>query len=767
MAMETNTTTTSPVGIQPAQRPGMRPGAAGIRRGGDAAGSSPFAPRTDVNIRTSISDMAEVLSKVSENQEISSEPLSDDLQKLVDKIMKQSFSMESTLSEGLGKTLESQRFAVDQILTLSRIFGQMGALAERGSPAEMGDDLRALLTNLKTLLTKDSDSLEPTSLHRMAFRLIDADDLGTLPETIAYLLAKNSGGGDAEASGEGPLAFLKNLIRQLMPPPRMESSAPEAGSSGRAQSDDGFGTTTDEMADTEAGEAAEKNSAAQSPSRNGAPEAGAGRESSARTDTRSSSGEAENGTRAKSSDAQKNADTSQNTKGSEDSRPRAFMTGSRANASANRNTSSLRMSSWLNDEPESSKSDESQSLRQERQTGAEKEAPGGDRSTGEDVGRQGGKNEAQTSSDSRQSDGASQNERTSQNERAPRGEPPGRDAAAPDGREARASERQETSRGEAARRDTSSRTTEGEPRGEEPAARETAAKNNGGVRVSDSLREIIQKNAAKLANAGAGENLAGRAAQHGAQSLPQAAETMKQMATLLMKDATLTESDTNLLQNFVNGKDAALSENEARQLQQLIALCEKNVPSSVQQAARQQGLSELPRLWAFMELCDLAVLRERDARSLRKASKGLSDFASMMKSSLSSDNSRTAGGQRSMNFMMPLYVGDNEKPYPTYIHVYDEAQQDEKNGKNQKRETWLRVCFMTENIGAVDLTFRLYDKTNVDVRAYFSDRETVKDFWEYMDEFRASFSDKPLQLMDMKVRVAGETEENGARRQGR
>ena len=97
---------------------------------------------------------------------------------------------------------------------------------------------------------------------------------------------------------------------------------------------------------------------------------------------------------------------------------------------------------------------------------------------------------------------------------------------------------------------------------------------------------------------------------------------------------------------------------------------------------------------------------------------------------------------------------DMQKPYPAYIHVYDEEQKDESGG-SPKKETWIRVCLLTDNIGAVDVSFRMYEGSNLDVRIYFSERENIEEFRDYMDEFRASFEDKPLTLMSVKVGVAG------------
>ena len=56
------------------------------------------------------------------------------------------------------------------------------------------------------------------------------------------------------------------------------------------------------------------------------------------------------------------------------------------------------------------------------------------------------------------------------------------------------------------------------------------------------------------------------------------------------------------------------------------------IPASVQQAAQQQNLPDLPKLWAFMQLCDLAYLKDKDnAAFLKKASRDVTEFAAMMK----------------------------------------------------------------------------------------------------------------------------------------
>ena len=105
--------------------------------------------------------------------------------------------------------------------------------------------------------------------------------------------------------------------------------------------------------------------------------------------------------------------------------------------------------------------------------------------------------------------------------------------------------------------------------------------------------------------------------------------------------------------------------------------------------------------------------------------------------------------------MMPLYMGDNENSYPTYLHVYDENTRDKDTGE-QRKETWVRICVLTDNIGAVELTFRVYDENQLDMRFYFSQKETAREFRSYVNDIRNSLKDLTLNVSDVKVGSVGE-----------
>ena len=161
----------------------------------------------------------------------------------------------------------------------------------------------------------------------------------------------------------------------------------------------------------------------------------------------------------------------------------------------------------------------------------------------------------------------------------------------------------------------------------------------------------------------------------------------------------------------------------------------------------------MPKLWAFMQLCELTTLKELKSQELKQAGKRLSEFTSAIKHSMGGDNSNVEG-QRSMSFMMPLYMGENEKSFPAYIHVYDEEKQSE-SGEAPQKETWLRLCVLTDNIGAVELTCRLYEDQKLNLRVFFSDPTAVEAFQEYVPELKANLQESPLELTDLKVGAAG------------
>ena len=648
MAMETPTTTISN-NVQSVQRSPSSGKTDAVGRRGDG-NASPFAPQTNVSIQSSIDDMSAILSKLTAQENNSAEEIPQQLQKIIQNVLQKSFSLEATLANGLGSTMESQRFSTEQLLTFARILSQMGTMAEKGNMGQLSDSLQAVLQNFKGLMTAKDASLEPALLNKSAFQLLNGQSTQDLSPAL-QLLAASLGNSNAQqtmqqGSSDNSFGFLKQLMQYLMP--SGTSNASETG----AQS--------------------AQNTAKQAQgqmTQNG--------QSKGQTEQAAVQNQTAGKTAAFSSEANTNA--------------RMMMPQAEENSQAQRAGTNAELAG---ENPKTAFAQNEAEAARGGQANTAQEAKSGNAS--EAMLAKG--NSAGTAAESSQSG----------NQQA---QTPGRAAA------------------------------ENLNRSFLPG--QTAQTGNVQGNGAQSTQQALQNNMPQ-------------SAQQALQNTPQLLDSMKSLAQLLLKDANLTGQDTQLLQNFVNGNSSTLNEKDAKQLQLLLRLCQSNVPAVVQQAAMQQNMPDMPKLWAFMQLCDMAGLKEMKSRELKNASKNISDFATSMKHSWNGESSSSGvEKQQSMNFMMPLYMGDNEKSYPAYIHVYNQQEHTNEQGEVQGKETWLRLCVLTDNIGAVELVCQVYDKQNLNMRVLFSDDASVQSFKEYVPELQDALKDSSLTLKDFKFGVAG------------
>ena len=240
------------------------------------------------------------------------------------------------------------------------------------------------------------------------------------------------------------------------------------------------------------------------------------------------------------------------------------------------------------------------------------------------------------------------------------------------------------------------------------------------------------------------------------QNTPQTIGVMRNLAQFITQNTDLNPRETALLKNFLNSSQQTMSETEARHLQNLLRLCQQNIPLTVRQAAVQQNLPDLPRLWAFMQMCDMAgIANKMNPKTFKRAGKDVAAFATAMRSAMSSDNA-VVQNQRAFQMMIPLYMGDNETSYPTYFNIYDENNPDPDTGEI-KKETWVRICLLTDNIGAAELVFRIYEETHLDMRFYFTQSEIAKEFGNiYVNQLKDYMRNVSLQLGEISVGSVGE-----------
>ena len=686
--MEANTTTASPVIPAVSQISQGKTTEVVQNREDQGDSSAAFSQRTNVSIETAIDHMADILSKINGRQQTNVQQMPQELKELIQNMIRQSFSLETTLGQGLGSTAASQRFSTDQLTTLARILNQLGAMAETDSSGipRVGDDLAALLTGLKTALIKEAGgTFEPIMLTKAAFQLLDTGNAEFLPKDLQTSLSQLNAQGSASASlssnaGTTSLSFLNQLVQLLMPR--------DAASTAQSM-----------------------------------PTNGSMQEGTPQTTPQNLIGEQE----GRASSTVQNT----NTAVPEENLPEQPANATRTNALAKENTTAARQAEKAPSAPTPSNTSSAQGT---NETGTAQKAMMGDIPSGTNV------------------PGREQNSATpTENTQIP----------AQSGKEAAPMPRQgdpQTSvenktppEGEAQTVSRSETQTVKANLQEETAAQPTRPQ---------SEREAELKNAAKVPTQSAAQmksaEIQGTIPRFFTQTMentPQTMNVLRNLAQSLLQNDNLSQRETLLLQNFVNGRSQTLSDGDAKQLQKLIHLTQQNIPGTVRQAALEQQMPDLPRLWAFMQMADIIKTRKMTAEQYKRAGRDVAALALTMRNALEGENAAPQPGQRSMNFIMPLFMGASE--YPAYIHVYDESHTDEDTG-NHRKETWLRICVLTDNIGTVELINRIYEENHVDMRLYFSDADAAWEFRNALDTIRETADGTSLIIEGIQIGAIGE-----------
>ena len=669
----------------------------GVQERGGGDSSAAFSQRTNVSIETAIDTLADVLSKISGRQQSSVEQMPQELKAVIQNIIRQSFSLETTLAQGLGSTAASQRFSTDQLTTLSRMLNQLGNLAEAGAAPQVSDELAALLTKMKSAIARETGgTFEPVMLTKAAFQLLDTGNAQLLPKELRAFLENlnmqsaqggNMQSGGTQASGAAPIGFLSRLVQSLMPrePMGTNTGAPQTGN---AQSASGMPAQANTVP-TPASQGANPvtvpaNAASQE-------EQGAQPTSQVQTGSGSTQGTAAGQTTPET--------------------PSQSVVGQEAAAQG--------------------------TVRTEPQQGAR-----------------------QASRQAAQPQGMAENGSPVQQSTAARGaaQVP-TDSARPGMQDGRP---QASTQNAAPAAQMGQQGTQGSPQTAETArqipkdntspAGTPAPETNGRQDAATTQQRTAQRTQSTAQTTG-GQGNAGTQVQP-LENTPQTMQTMRAAAqALLYQNENLSQREVQLLQNFVNSRNSTLSDADAKQLQQLIEIVQQNVPGTVRQAATEQRMPDLPRLWAFMQTADIVTTRKMNAEQYKRAGRNVAALALSMRGALEGENAAPQPGQRSMNFVMPLFMGEAE--YPAYIHVYDESHEDE--GSEQiKKETWLRICVLTDHIGTVELINRIYEETHVDMRLYFSDPDAAWEFRSHLDDIRASAEDTPIVIEGIQIGAIGE-----------
>ena len=630
----------------------------------DGGSSSGFAKQTDVKFTNSVDNMSAVLEKISTAKLGNDNGLPQQLREMINNIVTKAFSLESSLGEGLGSAMASERYSVEQLTSLGRIFQQLGNMAEANAVAgqvsgettagQLSDALQIMMANVKTLLANNAlggntADLELVQLTKLAFQVLNNGNTGNMPQKLEALLQMLAG----QQMGQTPAGGAASQTTDKL----WQNTASQTVSSGNGVVSQ---TVSSDNGGISQAVSNGNGSVGQSHAQEGTvkqlvdllfPKLSANNSSQAPANPQPSQGQ-----------------SASNTAGQN---PQMNTAGTAESATVGAKASQTNVSS------ETIIKTGSQSTGQTNVVTSETPAKTGAQPAGENI------------------------QQNQQNQQA----------------------------------------------GVSPKVLHQAAE----LENNPLFKQIFSRYGYSQET-----GVVRQPAQTAQQEIPQlpnnqqVVDSFRNLAELLLKDSNLTAKDMALLKNFVNSSQTQLSQQDAKQLNLLLKMVQSNVPAAIQQAGQQPGMEGLPKLWAFLQLADLGSLKDLKAKDFKNANKEIKTVVSSLKSSISSEGSYQADGQKSISFVMPLYIGEGGHSYPAYINLYDEPEHEDECGRKRK-DTWFRVCVLTDNIGAVDIVCQLFEGNNLNLRINFSDNEIAKDFGEYLPDIRKALYDTSIHLNDLRV----------------
>ncbi len=616
----------------------------------DGGSSSGFAKQTDVKFTNSVDNMSAVLEKISTAKLGNDNGLPQQLREMINNIVTKAFSLESSLGEGLGSAMASERYSVEQLTSLGRIFQQLGNMAEANAVAgqisgettagQLSDALQTMMANVKTLLANNAlggntADLELVQLTKLAFQVLNNGNTGNMPQKLEALLQMLAG----QQMGQTPEGGTASQTTDKL----WQNTASQTVSNGNGAVNQTVSNGNGSVGQSHAQEGTVKQL----------------------VDLLFPKLSANNSSQATANPQLSQGQSASNTAGQN---PQMNTAGTAESATVGAKASQTNVSS------ETIIKTGSQSTGQTNVVTSETQAKTGAQPAGENI---------------------------QQNQQA----------------------------GVSPKVLHQAAELENNPLFKQIFSRYGYSQETGVVRQPT---QTAQQEIPQLPNN------------------QQVVDSFRNLAELLLKDSNLTAKDMALLKNFVNSSQTQLSQQDAKQLNLLLKMVQSNVPAAIQQAGQQPGMEGLPKLWAFLQLADLGSLKDLKAKDFKNANKEIKTVVSSLKSSISSEGSYQADGQKSISFVMPLYIGEGGHSYPAYINLYDEPEHEDECGRKRK-DTWFRVCVLTDNIGAVDIVCQLFEGNNLNLRINFSDNEIVKDFGEYLPDIRKALYDTSIHLNDLRV----------------
>ncbi len=220
----------------------------------------------------------------------------------------------------------------------------------------------------------------------------------------------------------------------------------------------------------------------------------------------------------------------------------------------------------------------------------------------------------------------------------------------------------------------------------------------------------------------------------------------KQLAAAPEGDAALLTAARELLAALPPELTApAVREDMAKAAAALL----RSLPENVREAAAFQNIPELETALVWQKVADSLPWLKLPAAALRQAAQTAKELAAAVATPAQAAI-ETAAGQQVLVMTMPIFFADGHV-YPAYIHVSRDREQAGGETAATPRDTWLRMCVATDNLGVVDMVFHLYDQGQLSIRVVFSDTKTGEEFRRALPDLRAALAASPLTLTDISV----------------
>ena len=162
--------------------------------------------------------------------------------------------------------------------------------------------------------------------------------------------------------------------------------------------------------------------------------------------------------------------------------------------------------------------------------------------------------------------------------------------------------------------------------------------------------------------------------------------------------------------------------------------------------------TEILHLWAAAKQVDVSPWLKLSSPERHRILQLLRELASTFEQPEPFRLARENADSRVFLMQLPLYAPGQERPYPAIIQVYEEKK-DPLRKQELLQEIWVRVSLQTDNLGVVDLSFRLQDKRYLSIFSRFAEPTAAEAFRNLLADIRQDFLDGPLELK--KIAVAG------------